>query len=369
MPSLRAGPPYHMTEMIAAEPALAARLIDRLARDAAFGSLAVLVTETAARGAPVTITGCGTSEHAAMAVAALLADALPQGQAHLVRSRQALDLMREPQPSGLVLGISHDGGTSATNGAISASRATGARTAIVTVSSRSPGATAAEIVVETGELDQSWCHTIGYLSPLIAGAALAGRIRGEALDPTAARALLTIGLEEAGAAKEAAAALAGCRCVLVAGAGADLVSAHELALKIEEGSGLPATARHLETVRHGHLAAADETTGLILILADAEPQGAPVRQRAIRVLRSAEALAMPVAAILGARLGPEIPHDLTPAGRLTAAEANVLPPLAEVLIGCAVPLQLLALQLAMARGHNPDAIGRDDPRHAAAAAT
>ena len=31
-PSRRAGPPYHMTDMIAAEPALAARIVERLAR-------------------------------------------------------------------------------------------------------------------------------------------------------------------------------------------------------------------------------------------------------------------------------------------------------------------------------------------------
>src|SRR5262245_59992201 len=30
-PSLRDGPPYHMTEMIAAEPAIAARILERLA--------------------------------------------------------------------------------------------------------------------------------------------------------------------------------------------------------------------------------------------------------------------------------------------------------------------------------------------------
>ena len=369
MPTLRAGPPYVMAEMIAAEPALAERLLRRMAAGTALAEVAALVAEAAARGEPITTTGCGTSEHAAMALAALLADALPRGRAHLVRSRQALDLMREPQAAGVVLGISHDGGTSATNGAVAGSRAAGARTAIITVSPRSPAAGAAEIVIETGELDQSWCHTVGYLSPVVAGAALAGLVRGEALDPIAVRALLTIGLGEESAAAEVAAALARCRRLLVAGAGGDLVSARELALKVEEGSGIPATAWHLETVRHGHLAAADETAGLVLILTDAEPDGAPVRQRAARVLRAARALAMPAAGILGARLGTEIPQDLTPAGRLIAAEANAMPPLPEALIGCAVPLQLLALELAMARGRNPDAIGRDDPAHAAAATT
>jgi hypothetical protein len=36
-------------------------------------------------------------------------------------------------------------------------------------------------------------------------------------------------------------------------------------------------------------------------------------------------------------------------------------------LGAAVPIQLLAERLARARGTNPDTIGREDPRQAAAA--
>ena len=76
MPAWREGPPYAMTEMIAAEPALAERLVRRLADDPVVRDVAAKVRSTAEAGGPITLTGCGTSEHAAMVGAALLDDAL-----------------------------------------------------------------------------------------------------------------------------------------------------------------------------------------------------------------------------------------------------------------------------------------------------
>jgi fructoselysine-6-P-deglycase FrlB-like protein len=366
MPQVRPAPPYLMTEMIAVEPALAARVAERVVASAATGALADAIRNALDQDQPVTTSGCGTSEHAAMAAAALLADAIGPDRAHLVRAQQALELVRLPQAGGLVIGFSHEGGTWATNRALEGSRQAGARTALVTVSARSPGGAIAELVVETAEQDQSWCHTVGYLSPIVAASVLAGVVLGVPMDSVALRALLEVAMD-APAAEQAAGQLAGCGRLIVAGAGIDLVSARELALKVEEGSGLPSTALHTETVRHGHLAAADEATGLVLILTEAEPEGEPVRERARAALRSARSLAMPAVAILGARVGADIPLELTPGGRLTAPESNRIRPIPEALLGTAIPLQLLAERLARARGRNPDPIGRDDPRQAAAA--
>ena len=366
IPELRPGPPYLMTEMIAAEPAMAERVAQRSLANPAMSQLLESTRLAVERNEPITTTGCGTSEHAAMAAAALLADAIGPERAHLVGASQALDLARRPQPGGLVIGFSHEGGTWATNEALTRSRATGARTALVTVSRRSPGAAAVELVLETREQDQSWCHTVGYLSPIVVAAVLSSALAGGELDPVALRRLLEIATDEL-AAQDAASALATCVRLVVAGAGIDLVSARELALKVEEGSELPATALHTETVRHGHLAAATAKTGFVLLLTDAEPGGEPVRDQALAALRSARALGMPTVAILGARLGTQVPLELTPAGRLTAPEANGIAPLAEAILGSAIPLQLLAERLARARGRDPDPIGRDDPRQAAAA--
>src|SRR6187401_1134153 len=75
-PSTRSGPPYHMTDMIAAEPYLARRIVERLARpDSPAARLAAEIRATLEAGDPVTLTGCGTSEHAALATAEILREA------------------------------------------------------------------------------------------------------------------------------------------------------------------------------------------------------------------------------------------------------------------------------------------------------
>src|SRR6266542_3532956 len=91
MPERRDGPPYVMTEMIAAEPALAERLTRRLAEDPALGQVEVLLRGAATQARPVTTTGCGTSEHAAMIAAELLSTVLDA--AH-VWPMQALEVAR-----------------------------------------------------------------------------------------------------------------------------------------------------------------------------------------------------------------------------------------------------------------------------------
>jgi glucosamine--fructose-6-phosphate aminotransferase (isomerizing) len=162
-------------------------------------------------------------------------------------------------------------------------------------------------------------------------------------------------------------ALARCRSLRIVGSGVDHATAREMALKIEEGAHLPATAHQLETIRHGHLAAAGAETGLVLILTDGERRGAVVVERATAVLRSAAALGMPAAAIVGADLGDDLPQELTLAGRAAVPLTSRLPRMVGAALGAVIPIQLLAERLARARGTNPDTIGRDDPRQAAAA--
>jgi len=363
MPARRDAPPYAMTEMIAAEPALAERLVRRLRADPALARLAEAIQAAAANRRPILATGCGTSEHAAMIAAALLTDAL---DGPIARPMQALELARRPPAGAVLLAVSHEGGTWATNLALSEARAAGGTTALITVSDRSPGSALADLVLTTDEQDQSWCHTVGYLSPVIAAAVLAGALRDAPVDPLVVRTLVGLG-DDGPVAEAMAAPLAQCVRLLVVGSGIDYPAARELALKIEEGARLPAAALQLETIRHGHLAAADERTGLILVLTDAEGWGETLLERARAVLRSAAALGMPSAALLATDLGDNVPLALTPAGRLSVPLAGRLPRLIGAAIATAIPLQLLAERLARARGLNPDSIGRDDPRQAAAA--
>lgn len=366
-PSIRPGPPYHMTDMIAAEPELARRLVARLNGPGPAADLAEATRATLTAGDPVVVTGCGTSEHAALATVEILREAA--GAAWLdgagITSEQAFELSLDPPARGLLIGISHEGATHATNAALGAARKAGATTAVVTVSGRSPAAALADIVVETGELDHGWCHTVGYLSPILAASAIGAHLAGRQLHPALFTGVLLAGTTDEAGAERAAAALAEVHHLLVIASGADRPAGRELVLKVEEASWLPSAYRDLETFLHGHLPANDEGTGLVLILVDRDRRDQRLR-RAVQALAAARVVGMRAAAIISTELDAALDPALTPAGRLLVDDWQLPAPVA-ALVGTAVPLQLLTERLARARGTNPDLIRRDDPVYLAAA--
>jgi glucosamine--fructose-6-phosphate aminotransferase (isomerizing) len=371
VPSARPGPPYHMTDMIAAEPHLARRLLDRLLRPGSpAAELAVAVRETADRGEPIVVTGCGTSEHGALAAVEILCEALRSvglaGDPGAILGRQAFEASLDPPSRGLVVGVSHEGGTTATNAALEAARTAGARTAFLTAGTGSPGAKLADIVVATGEMDQGWCHTIGYVSPILAAAAVGAIVSGRDLDPGAVSDLMAAGARDERGAESIAGRLADSRHLLVIASGADRPAARELVLKVEEASWLPSAYRDLETFLHGHLPATDESTGLVLVMTDRDRSSERVA-RARQALAAARVLGLRSAAILADHASAEIDPALTPAGRLVVPDAPALPAPVAALLGSATPLQLLTERIARARGTNPDPIRRDDPRYREAA--
>ena len=379
MPSRRDGPPFHMTEMIEAEPALAGRVLRRLAAPGSGAArLADAIRATAHQGRPILVTGCGTSEHGALAVADILREAMRSaglpwrlGQGGAPLSVQAFEGALDEGLAGegsLVVGVSHEGGTWATNLALERAKSAGAATALITCSDRSPGAAAADIAVTTDEQDQSWCHTIGYLSPILAATAVGGHLTGTTPDAADAERLLAAGLTETAIdeTQRLARELVDIDRLVVVGSGADRPAARELVLKVEEGTHLAAAMRDLETLLHGHLAGMDNRTGFVLVLTD--PRMADVRgARASAVLRAVGALGIKPGAILGAKYAGQVGEELTPAGRLVVPAARALPPVAASLVGSAVPLQLLTERLARARSIDPDPIRRDEPAYLRAA--
>ncbi|MEA2632048.1 MAG: hypothetical protein QOE66_2267, partial [Chloroflexota bacterium] len=75
-PSSRRGPPFHMTEMIAAESALARRILERVGGPGGSAAeLAEMIRTALAVGDPIVVTGCGTSENAALAAAEIIREA------------------------------------------------------------------------------------------------------------------------------------------------------------------------------------------------------------------------------------------------------------------------------------------------------
>ena len=120
----------------------------------------------------------------------------------------------------------------------------------------------------------------------------------------------------------------------------------------------------LETILHGHLAAASRWTGLVLVLTD---DASEIADRARKVLDAAKALAIPAAALLSEATDRTITAEATPAGRIVIRTVGRVPAMVGSLLASAVALQLLTEHLARARSVDPDTLGREDPAQAAAA--
>lgn len=359
-PELRDGPPWVMEEMIEAQTRLAGPIAGAPGAEA----IAKAVLAAARAGEPIVVTGCGTSEHGALAVTALLDEALRvAGVSARPETRQSLDAALDPRAGGICIGISHDGTTRATILAHRAAREAGAVTATVGVRDDSPLAQASDHVMVTPLRDGSFCHTVAYTSAILAGAAVARHIAGGGADLAAP---IAGALTQRPRIAELAAHIHGASRIIIAGLGADLVTARELHLKIEEGARIPSTALHLESLLHGHLAGCDgEATGLILFAADPRP-GALRDLRLAGAASAAAIVGIPTVAIGGATALTGLPGGV---------EQLVVPgtdgaELAGALLTGAVALQLLTLELAHLAGSNPDLIRREQQpyREAAAAA-
>jgi glucosamine--fructose-6-phosphate aminotransferase (isomerizing) len=248
--------------------------------------------------ARVVTTGCGTSFHAALTSRCAV---------------QALELVLDPPAADLLLAVSHEGDTPLT---LEAARAFEGPKWAVTGKPDSPLADLCdEVLVATPEVERSWCHTASYTCAVATLAAL----RGEDvswLPDAVARAL-----DEREPVSEH-------ERWLVAGAGRDYPTALEAALKLREGAFVAAEGHHTEQLLHGHLGAIDEHVRCFVL----EGEG-----------RAAERASDAVAAL-----------------RELGCEATLVPtrhPVVDI-----VRFQLLTLDLADARGVNPDLIRRDDER-------
>jgi len=320
IPELRSGPPWAMEEMILSEPGLVGPIL-------ASGEVAEAAALVRTADEPLLITGCGTSEHAAMAGAALLGGG----------ARDAFEASLEPQHGGVLIGVSHEGETPATVAALEAADA-----AKVLITAMPEHAKGVDLVIPTPRHDKSWCHTVGYLSPLLVFTAIAGHI-----DPAPVEAVIEGVLARRDDFKAHAHTLRHAERLLIAASGVDEVTARELALKIEEGVHVPVTPLGLEKILHGHLPAADERTGLVILRLDR--RDAERRDKRARDLAAAaRVLKMPTVLL------DELPQ-------------TSLPVIPQALLGGALAAQLLTLELVLAAGTNPDLIRREEPAYKAAA--
>src|ERR687898_381992 len=179
-PELRSAPPWVTGEMVASQPGLVAPILaDQQSR-----VLAQVILDVDESGEPIVVTGCGTSEHGAMAIAELLDAALRQRGARSgrVEARQALEAALDPRPGGLCIAVTESGGTRATLLAVEAARDAGAATAAITANPVGAAFSAIDVAVVTPQRDKAWCHTVAYTSAILAGVALAAEIAEVDLD-------------------------------------------------------------------------------------------------------------------------------------------------------------------------------------------
>ena len=256
-------------------------------------------------GARVLFTGCGTSFHAALA----------SGPA-----AQALEVVLGNAPEADVLvAISHEGETRLTLEAVE--RFDGETWAITAAPASSIARAADHVVVATPEVEQSYCHTVSYVCAVAVGLALEGEDIGGLPDAVERE----LAAEPLGASEN--------ERFLVAGAGRDTATALEAVLKLREGTHVAAEAHHTEQLLHGHLAAIDSSVRCFLL----EGQG-----------RAAERA-----------------RDAVSALEELGCDATLVPtshPVVDI-----VRFQRLTVDLADARGVDPDRIRREDERWGRAA--
>jgi len=247
----------------------------------------------------VVYTGCGTSFHAAQTGGAAV---------------QALEAVLAPPEADVLVVVSHEGDTPLS---LEAARSfSGARWLVTGKPESALGELCDEVVVATPEVERSWCHTVSYTCAVATLAALCGEDVAwlpEAVAEVLAGPRLPVTEHER---------------IMVVGAGRDWPTAQEAVLKIREGSFLPAAAHHTEQLLHGHLAAVDERVRALVL--EGEERAAERARDAVRALE-----------ILG-------------------CETTLVPtvhPVVDI-----VRFQLLTVDLAEARGVDPDRIRADQDR-------
>jgi glutamine---fructose-6-phosphate transaminase (isomerizing) len=181
------------------------------------------------QGARILFTGCGTSFHAALACGL---------------AAHALEVVHGNAPKAdLLVALSHEGTTRLTTEAVEAFRGD---TWLVTGAAESPlGALVDTVVVATPEVELSYCHTASYTCAIAAGRALLGEDVSWLADAVERE----LQAEPLGASEHDRFA--------VVGAGRDLPTVLEAVLKLREGVHVAAEAHHTEQLLHGHLAAID----------------------------------------------------------------------------------------------------------------
>jgi len=333
-----------MAADIAEQPAGYARLLEgEHAR--AIAAVAARIAERRPRH--VVFVGRGTSDHAALYGAYLteIRLGIPVGLAS--PSTITLYGARPDLSDALVVGVSQSGGSPDLTGVLQVARETGALPCAITNTPESPLAAAAELSVDVAAgHERAVAATKTYTAELLALLILVEGIRaGDGALPADERATLATlpELAERVLADTSPDDLAHryrfAARMVATGRGYAYPTARETALKLMETSYLPALAFSGADLLHGPLAMTDPDVPVLAVVGSG-PGGTSMTEVVTRLgERRADVVTIGAHDIAGA------------AGRLPVPEVDErYAPLLDIL-----PLQQLALSLALARGEDPDA--------------
>ncbi|MGH7067032.1 MAG: SIS domain-containing protein [Acetobacteraceae bacterium] len=356
-PERRTKAPWVMEDMIEAQAELPEGLQSSLG--GAAPQLVEMLRAAVAAGDPIVITGVGTSGHSARAVVLILNAAIVGSPvaAGPVEARLSADQALAPRRGGLCLAISHGGLSKSTVRALSAARDAGARTALITATRNTPVSDLAEVTLATPLRDKSYCHTVGYTSPMLAACYLASLWRGKEFPVAGLAGYLHALLALRPLAVEIGGELARAQRLIAVGSLIDDPTARELALKLAEGAWVPTTMLGLEDSLHGHLVAHDANSALVAIVTGG-PGAESAVQGAHELLASARRIGLRTAAIVSSNLQRSIRNEDVSAGKLVIPEAAPSDA-ATSLLGGAFALQLLTVGAVHARRTNPDFLRRE----------
>jgi glucosamine--fructose-6-phosphate aminotransferase (isomerizing) len=312
------------------------------------GAIAEVAARIAARRPRhVVFTARGTSDHAALYGAYLTEIRLGISAGLASPSAVTLYGARPDLRDALVVGVSQSGGSADLVQVIEAARASGAQTLAVTNNPDSPLAGAAELHVDVAAgRERAVAATKTYTAELLAVLMLVEGVRaGDGRLPQPERSALAAlpdlaaALLDDPAPAEIAPRYRFAARVVTTGRGYAYPTARETALKLMETSYLAGLAFSGADLLHGPLAMTDPDVPVLAVVGDG-PGGTSMREVVARLgERRADVVTVGPSDVDGAalRIG-------------TPAVDERYAPLLDIL-----PLQRLALALALARGEDPDA--------------
>jgi glutamine---fructose-6-phosphate transaminase (isomerizing) len=274
---------------------------------------------------------------------------------------QAFELAKyenHPGGSGMTIGVSHSGITKSTLDALSKAKSQGSKTIGVTHFTDRPISKVADKTLVVGDSpDRSRCHTKAYTNSAAAVFWLSlafdqastpelANIKKNFETSLADEIESTISRSESGA-KKMASELRNVSKIYFAGAGPNLVTAREAALKNKEASYLPAEGMELEEILHGPAMSFDKQTLVVALV----PWG-PSVERARDLLAAAKKIGATTMVVSdSADWDANYRFDIPKMHEYLSPFLSIIPP------------YLFSYFLAVEKGKNPDYIHYTDPTY------